>query len=658
MSPATTTDLDPYGGPLNSWIVEPSKPPNRARKSLIIVGAAVVVLGAAVIIGLLIILPQLRGGASSAKEASQQIVTAVSDQDLIKTMKLINPSEREALQRVATAAQQHYQGINVAHNIGDQAASQGTGRTSDLLAGVNLQVTGAQAEVTMLSDNTALLKYQTGEVRLDIDGKETSGPLRNVLTMQSNSASAPGSVHKDALLADLSPQHDGLDLVAVRVNKRWYISPLLSGLQYRQEQLAEDGGADSAALRPSLPAEFPEGDSSSVEAGEHAVTDFANVLRSGDPTRLAPVLTDTEATATYLYPQVIRNLTGVEDGNVHSVAIGSVTFVPGQQKDGRQTIAVDRISGKIDGDMITVTGKCVKVDNGDESVCLNHSGYWYDGGAHPDLAELAGQDGKFGLVTVKEHRGWKVSLLDSAADGVIGWLDSISKDQLLAMLDRTWSDDSTVTAQSDQTVPVKINDAGYGVVKVTVPKDGYFSVKQVYKSLMHTDVYRETADSQSIDNRSIEAIDQPDGRLLYRLHPGTYKVVVWSYPNRNNDHSNDTGVRGGATNFTLERVTASPYVIVDALGLTGEQTVDSGDPASFQAFVPSGNKLHLNLTVASSEIYDDTATLTADVDGKTYTLDTGEGHSNVIKLPAGRPVWVQINLGGYYGWADYQLSFG
>jgi len=391
-----------------------------------------------------------RGGASNPGSAVDEFAAALTSRDLGAALGMVAPDERDAFDRIRSAAAAVFGSLG----LGDAVrAVDGHARTADLdlsLSGVTISVSGLEPVVSRVSADLAVARLARGSVRLDIDPEAAAGLLRTALAAQPR---PQAGIHESFNLA--AAGQSAPTLMLRRVSGLWYVSPLFTALEYTvgadgvlaasgtTAQLGADAGTAAAARS--------KGSASPKEAAEAFAKAFG-AATSGDLGPLAATVQRDESSLVALYGTGLMTASGIP-----SVTVRSATFSQGAREGGRVQAVLDTLTGTIDGDPLEATSSCVMLAR--EETCLNGSGFVPDG--TDGLLTLAADRGGFSVTTVQEADGWRVSLIDTAADHVIHWLRTLTREQALATLGFERATPTDVALVPDAATKVSFNSAGY-----------------------------------------------------------------------------------------------------------------------------------------------------------------------------------------------------
>lgn len=489
----------------------------RPSKKLIIIGSAVALVVIAAIVAVLIVTNIIRGGTKSPEAAGEKLIESINEKDVIGLVTLIAPHERDAAMRVQSAVMdkvKEYGIVEALKKISPEAALNDDNAL--VLDGVEVTVSGAAPVVTEISAEFAQVRFTSGEVRTSINPSETKGALRSIF----DASEQTDVLESNFLVADMGPGQSGLTLIATKSDGRWYLSPMLSTLEFAKAIAEQDSGFVN---RGTVPDKFPKGSDSVEAAAEAGVRNAVVALNESEPVVLAPYLVKAEAAAFYMYADLWK----IDDagGSASKAALGDVSFAKGASEGDRAQAIVQNLSTSGDGNKVFIDESCISGSAGDKK-CLNGSGYALNNAA-PGVNPMAlfTLDGKYGITTVKEDGGWKVSVLDTVADMAVSWVDSLSKEQALALLQLAQTDKPGGALSWEQATTLDYNSAGYAVRTLNVDKAQIVAFKSEGRD---TRVKVFTKDLKT-EIRS----DYQMGGANFALEPGDYVTVhfasgVWA----------------------------------------------------------------------------------------------------------------------------------
>jgi hypothetical protein len=447
-----------------------------SRKVLVLAGSAMVLV-ALVVVGGLVARNMLRGGADSPEQAASKMIESISNKDLVGMFTMVTPRERDAVLRTKDALVNKYADLKIADaaKIASGMDSSGSGKDSAASSelsfdGIDVTITGVQPRITPISADLAAVNLDSGEFRVSIDPTKTKGIVR----AQLDALGATKNYQQSTFLADLGKNRSGLTLIAKKTDGRWYISPMLSGLDIANNYFNGTRGAIRTVAA--------KGSDSAQAAASAAVSALPTFLHDG-PKALAPYLESDEATAIDLYGDALLPWLSSVTMNESGFAMGSTSFTAGPQDGDRAVAFVDRISFSDDSNgKTTITANCVSLNGRSEKNCFNGSSY--DGSSGRSTGFIgnpflwAADRGKFALTTVTEDGGSKVSLLDTAADHLISWANSLTREQALRLLGLERGDKATATLTVGKQSTVAYNSAGYAVLKFHLPQSQRLELTQ------------------------------------------------------------------------------------------------------------------------------------------------------------------------------------
>ena len=437
-------------------------PKKGSRKVIILVVVLVILLGLG--IGAYFFVQNMfRGGAGSPEAASDKILESIESKDLIGLAGMVPPDEREPMQRL----QEHFEDKFEEFGIEDALDKVGRGEEANedefTLDGVDVSFEGVKPEITEIDDNTALIKYTEGEVRVVVDPAATNGLLRSALEAAGDEDEE--KIDETTDLAELGPDGSALTLVATQRDGRWYVSPVYSIV----EMVSESEGYARGTMPDSAG-----GSDSPDEAARAMVEALPKVVSEGSVEPLAGSLSVHEGGLLYLYGDMFDDALSAMAGE--ELDITDVRFTEGDKDGDRATAVVDNITIESEyGDEITLTKDCIKGESESDSFCLNGSGYSIEPSPY-----MVGGLKELSLTTVKEDGKWRVSLGETFTDWAIKWTDSLNREQALALLSLTSGEDATGDITVGESTEVKFNSAGYAVLNLKLDEDMELEAEDEY----------------------------------------------------------------------------------------------------------------------------------------------------------------------------------
>lgn len=647
---ATVTQLPPPPPPPamgkgNSAPAGAAKKGWRPSKKLVIIGTAAILIVVAAIVALVVVKNLLRGGAESPEQAGEKLITAVNNKDVTGIFAMVAPHERDSVIRLQKVVTDKFKAYAIAGAIKKVApeSSEAADGTDLVFDGVDVSVSGATPSVTPLAGDFAQVLFSAGEVHAVIHPELTKGPLHSALA----AAGQKDAIESQFFIADLGPHKSGLSLIAGKTDGRWYLSPMLSALEMGN-MWSRDG--DGAVTRGQVPASFQGGSDSPDAAAGAAVRDAVSAVNTGNPLALTSALVKDESAALYMYSGLWSS-TGLSSG-APQVTLGDSSFTTGPQDGNRALAFAKNISLGVSGDHVTLTDTCLTDPSG-ERKCLNGSGYALNYSS-PTVNPFAlfAVNGKYGLTTVKEDGKWKVSVLDTATDMAIGWVNSLTKQQALAVLQLARADTPSGTLTVGKAEDVAFNSAGYAVRTLTIDK-----AQKVVFSGDNSDISAQlySEDAKTLQERKY---DDTSSGSYYDLAPGTYVAVVFAARDWQDKFEKDGNDVKLSTNVMTVGYTAPPRIEGSASDYSGRLYTD--DTKSLAISMPDGTTKNLALTVTDSYGLSG-KNIDVEVSGKHYAIPTKSGTGQAIPFPAdAKDLTVNMKLdssGTSFGFISYELGF-
>ncbi|MCC9178299.1 hypothetical protein [Arthrobacter sp. zg-Y750] len=495
---------------------ETPKKPNRKVIILVVVLAILLALG----IGAYFFVQNIvRGGAGSPEAAADKLLESIESKDVVSLVGLVPPNEREPLQRL----QEHVEEKMDEFGIQDAMDKVGRGEEENedelTFDGVDITFTDVAPEITEIDENTALIKYTEGEVRVQMDPDATNGQLRSLLDASGDAGEE--KIDETTKLSELGPDGSALTLVATKRDGSWYISPTYSVVEMvnQSEDYGHGSVPDSAG-----------GSNSPAEAAQAMVESLPEVMDKGSVEPLAGTLSVHEGGLLYLYGEMFDSvLEGVAGEELN---VSDVRFSEGETDGDRASAVVENITLESGyGDEITVTKDCIEGETDSDSFCLSGSGY--SSNASP---EMFGGVKEFSLTTVKEDGKWRVSMEDTVVDWMIRWSDSLTREQALALMQLASSEDPSGDIVPDEATEVEFNSAGYAVLSLSLDEDMELAAEDEYEFGTIT-VYSEDGKEE------ISTLGYGD-----EIPAGDYKLVVFA----GYEWDGEFAENGSDTNYSKE----------------------------------------------------------------------------------------------------------
>ncbi|MCC9205202.1 hypothetical protein [Arthrobacter sp. zg-Y769] len=541
------------------------KKPSRKIIILVSVLALLAVLGLA---AFFFVQNMVRGGAGSAEGAADKMVEAIESKDFIGLATMVPPEEREPMQRIQEQLEdkaEEFRLEEAVSKISDEDSEDGEELTFD---GISITFDGADPEVTEIDDETALIKYTTGEARFQLDPAETTGAIRSGLEAAGYEDEA--KIDETVQLNEMGPDGSPLTLIATQRDGRWYVSPLYS--------IAEMINETGSFGRGSVP-ESAGGSDSPAAAAQAAVEAVPNVVSEGSLTPLAGTLSIHEGSLLYLYQDMFDEIMAGAGGE--ELNIDDVRFADGEKDGDRAVAVVENITVESEyGDKITLNGECIEGESESDSICLSDSGYSID----PSVEMLGGAK-IMSLTTIKEDGKWRVSLGHTVADWIINWSDSLTREQALAMLQIAHTEDTTGDISVDESTDVEFNSAGFAVLNLTVDEDMALEAEEEYE-FGDMLVYSEDGKEKITDLGWGEEVEA-----------GDYKLVVFA----GSEWQEEFAEQGNDFKYSSE------LTLVEAKGYGSSDSSYSSDDSDYSAdSVPSGSYISSDFGVLTTESAEET----------------------------------------------------
>ncbi|MGI3784220.1 MAG: hypothetical protein ACRYG2_25965 [Janthinobacterium lividum] len=464
------------------------------RRLLVVLGVGVLV--AALVLGGLAAIDRFRGGASSPTTLAERVLAAVDHEDVAALARLVEPGERAALVRLLGSWSGRLDDLGLPVPVGGGPRVP----TSDALAGLTLDVTGATPTVGARSGDLAVVDLGDVAVRVRTDPDTARGLLRTWFAYRH--LSGPQDLTYPA--ANL-PQVGALPrLVSVERSGRWYLSVLgtllgpdvANGSLPRVEALAAPGSATPQA------------------AVEGTLRLLLDARTRTDATPLAGTLDASGSDVLQLWASEVAT-TGLDRSPDPITALRTSS---GPVAGTRAVVRVETLELG-DGTSLRLDGRCLTAIG--DSGCLHPSGYRYAGGLGSLSAfELLGHDEAFSLTAVQGPDGWRTSVSESLVDALVGYADGLTREQVLLVLNEEQLDPPSGVLQPDRGEDVAFTSAGYATRTVRVERAGLYRVVPGPDGTSRSTLY--DPDGQP----SIQPFFPNDS--VYRLTPGDHTLLVWA----------------------------------------------------------------------------------------------------------------------------------
>ena len=611
-------------------------PRKKASRKTLVLATLAVVLVVAGVGAFLFIQNIIRGGAGSPGQVAEKLMESVEAKDGVALATMVAPAERDSLNRLReglTEKVEEFGILEAANKVGEDLEDVDDDISFD---GITVTFENVEPKVTEVDDQLAVLAFDSGSVRVQVDPEQTTGAVRSAL----EAADEMEKIDETTEFSELGIDGDPLLMAAVKDNGRWYLSPLYTGLELMTQSTGNERGT--------LP-EGVDGSGSPAEAVQALIGAVPGIVQSGKITDVGNYLVSYEGNAVHYYGRALDDAAG--GGSNIDLKLTANTFKDAEQDGDRGRATVETLEAEVEGDKLRVTSDCIELDGSDE-MCRGKSGYvMLEGDVDGEAVVRALPP--LGMSTVKEDGDWKVSLMDTTTDWTLQWLDSITREQALAMLDLARSEDAAGTMTVGEETDLKFNSAGYAVMKLELDEAVILDSTDDYSALT---VY-------SPDGK--ETITSADSYLREETPAGEYKVVIYAgdeWADKFAENGNDVQY---STSMTLEGVVEDPTIN----GYPGEEygylTLDEypGPTEEITVEVPKGNDVQLVLeAMGSFSEWDKPGSLVATLDGKEYTVAVGnDPEEHVIPVPDdGKEHTLKLELvkgTGSGSEVDYTLTF-
>lgn len=475
----------------------------KTNRKAIILGAVAVVLVALGVGAFLFIQNMIRGGAGSPEQVAEKLIESIETKDAIGLVTMVAPAERDALDKF----QEEFMDKVEEFGIFEAAGKVGEDSVEDdfddeiNLDGITVTFENVEPTVTEVDDQLAVLNFSSGTVRLQIDPEQTTGAVRSGL--EASGEMEP--VDETADLAELDIEGEGLRVAAVEDGGRWYVSPVYSTLELVLQLTGNERG--------SLP-EPTEGSGSPAEAAQALVGAVPGILESGKFTDLGKYLMSYEGNAVHYYGGALDE--AMEGGLGTDVQITANTFKDADRDGDRGHALIEELTMEAEGDAVSLTADCM--ESGSEKYCRGDSGYVMTNGSFDSEATMSAFP-QLGLSSVKEDGKWKVSIMDTTTDLALQWMDTITREQALAMLDLARSEDAAGTMTLDEETELDFNSAGYAVMTLKLEEDTTLQGDDDGSSYSSYTVYSKDGKEEITSSDELFADETPAGE---------YKVVIFA----------------------------------------------------------------------------------------------------------------------------------
>lgn len=525
-----------------------------------LVGVAVIAAVALLAGGVVVLAKGSRGisgGAGSPTAAAQQVIDGVLSTDLVRALRALEPEEAKAL-------------VPVAETLLARVNRAGLTKDEDKpFSGVKLKLEGLQLAEESLAPDVVKVTVTGGRLIASAD----KGELPDAVKVAARPAEGPTATDEVDLgrldLRDGRGRRIGPFAVATKRSGRWYVSPLLTGVEYLTL---------SGQLRPADHSPPPAGSSYRAGSPTEAVQKLMQAVSSTDPARVAEAMPRAEARAV----KAAGGVFSTELRKLRGLRVDASNLTEEKDADGRRVVVVGR--GSLD---VTVPG-----DDGEVRVraeldrdCVIDADDPSEPSCVPDQARRLGLDA-VRLVTVNEGGQWRVSLLQTAARYLRTSLEKATDPQIQLAASSIAGPSVLTSFPPAATVPasggavdLSLNDAGWAVAGIDATAGQVFGI------------------SVDSDGASDEALYGPDGkhwegpeRVVIAAQPGQHKLLL----------RGDPGVRARVVTSPVRRLQGTlgtavtgrgpEPVIVEITGPAGASTRSDSSGVSASVGEPQGSQ--------------------------------------------------------------------
>jgi hypothetical protein len=460
-----------------------------ARTRLLVPAAVGAVALLAVIVLLVRGLSGAGGGASSPTAAVRQLARATEVEDPAAAIALIDPGEARTLSALYTEASKDLHGAG--------AVSSGT-----VLAGTHVAFSGLRLSEERLGTDVAKVR---------IAGGTLAGTLRAI-----GLPAALGALQDSRSTTDLAdapgPDGAGLFLMARKEDGRWYVSPMLTVLQYIVE-IHHLAAPDFAALEGSAQTGQ---ETSSPGRLEEAL---AQAISDSDVAGILNLISNREASAVRPYSAALQELLSRADASVRlSVSApqfdetqlnGNLVRLDLLHTDFGLTISDDEGSGEVSG---SINGTCVNDSVDFDGVLSGSDG---SGGCVSHMHKLFGVDDFF-VVAERTGAGLRLAPIATMLEYIRRLFDQLGSTGVRRLLGTAANEAPAGELAPGVQLGGRLNTAGYVVLSYHARTPGLLAI----------DSNREIA-MLAPGGRAVQPLACPDNSQLYSLpSAGTYRVAI------------------------------------------------------------------------------------------------------------------------------------
>ncbi|MGD9959424.1 hypothetical protein [Nocardioides sp.] len=403
--------LEPTGA-APDWLSPAPLPPSRRSAGLakiLGVGALVAALAAGGFVAYQVLSPQ--GGASTPDAAVRQFIESVAKQDPVGALAVVNPGEVEGVVDLYEPARERLADAGLTSSEGDLADA------------VDVALGDVELDIDQVADSVAKVTVQRLEVTASFDPEALPPRLEFMSERYSKARSWEGDLVAE--VRDNAEEGFELSVTAVKVDGRWYVSPVASYLDAVVNELnywARESG--DSPITPDYDAvglaDAP--DPVVAKDPEDAVRKVIEAASDEDFEELLAALPEEQVNVLRAYVEPAEDLLA-EAGADFDIDLSELdTDVAEDGDHARMTIdsaavaALASVDGEVDSGSVRLDGRCVEVaDEYDtDSGCI-------DG----DIRRMTGVDSFF-VILSKRDGGWQVDPMATAVAYSSDFLSSAS----------------------------------------------------------------------------------------------------------------------------------------------------------------------------------------------------------------------------------------
>lgn len=384
------------------------------------------------------------GGAASPEAVVDEMIAAINAQDPLAIVDLMAPDELDGVDQLVEDGSEYIEDLGLDTLLDENS-------DDDSAIDVLIDIEADRVEVSMEGDNAAIVSFEvSGD--LEATGGEAMADTLGEDEISFDSRDLDGSI----------PTRSGdLEMIVVRLDGKWYLSPMLTAGHY----IVEAGG---------LPAgEYDEigGDRDpGADSPVGAVEALVDVINNPDGDALAGALGGGEARVALAFRDAI-------DDAFAEIDTGDVRYeVTVQTEDlGSGRVELEEIELRVVGEVgdsatVTIEEDCLEFrDNGDivTDECLLD---FLDLPGGPDL------DTTLWLDTVDEDGGRRVRIVPTVTDVIGRFLTVIDDRQTLLFLTDNAQRDDANTVQAGSDIDIDFDGQLYAVNEFEIEEGEVYNV--------------------------------------------------------------------------------------------------------------------------------------------------------------------------------------